>query len=280
MSAPKVALTIAGSDSGGGAGIQADLRTFAAHGVHGTSAITAVTAQNSVAVTDWVALEPRMVVAQIEAVASDMPVAAVKTGMLANAAILAAVADAVRRLKLHHLVVDPVMVAKSGDRLLDASAEDAYARQLFPLATLVTPNLAEAEALLGRRVRDLASMRAAARALRDTGPSAVLVKGGHLEGDPVDVLWDGRDMLELPGPRIATRNTHGTGCTYSAAIAARLALGASLADAVRGAKEYLTEAIRRSYSVGAGHGPVDHLHGLNVLDRTNDRSILCGDAEG
>ena len=258
----KVVLTVAGSDSGGGAGIQADLRTFAAHGVHGTSAITAVTAQNSVAVLDWVALEPRMVVAQMEAVASDMNVAAVKTGMLATAAIVSAVAEAIERLALPLVVVDPVMVAKSGDRLLDRDAETAYREQLLPLATVVTPNLPEAEALLGHRVRTLDEMREAARALRAMGPRAVVVKGGHLEGDAVDVFWDGARLEDLPAPRIATSNTHGTGCTYSAAIAARLALGEPLLDAVRGAKAYLTEAIRRSYSVGRGHGPVDHMHPL------------------
>jgi hydroxymethylpyrimidine/phosphomethylpyrimidine kinase len=258
----KVVLTVAGSDSGGGAGIQADLRTFAAHGVHGTSAITAVTAQNSVAVVDWVAIEPRMVVAQMEAVASDMDVAAVKTGMLATAAIVAAVAEAIERLRLPLVVVDPVMVAKSGDRLLDRDAETAYRERLLPLATVVTPNLPEAEALLGRPVRTLVEMREAARALRAMGPRAVVVKGGHLEGDAVDVFWDGERLEDLPAPRIETRNTHGTGCTYSAAIAARLALGEPLMDAVRGAKAYLTEAIRRSYSVGHGHGPVDHLHPL------------------
>jgi hydroxymethylpyrimidine/phosphomethylpyrimidine kinase len=257
----KVVLTIAGSDSGGGAGIQADLRTFAAHGVHGTSAITAVTAQNSVAVLDWVALEPRMVVAQIDAVASDMTVAASKTGMLATAAIVLAVAEAVERLRLPLLVVDPVMVAKSGDRLLDADAESAY-RRLIPLATVLTPNLPETEALLGRAVRTLGDMREAARALHALGPRAVVVKGGHLEGDAVDVFFDGDRLEDLPAARIATANTHGTGCTYSAAIAARLALGDPLIDAVRGAKAYLTEAIRRSYSVGHGHGPVDHLHPL------------------
>jgi hydroxymethylpyrimidine/phosphomethylpyrimidine kinase len=257
----KVVLTIAGSDSGGGAGIQADLRTFAAHGVHGTSAITAVTAQNSVAVLDWAAMEPRMVVAQIDAVASDMEVAAAKTGMLATAAIVLAVAEAVERRRLPLLVVDPVMVAKSGDRLLDADAESAYQR-LIPLATVLTPNLPETEALLGRAVRTLSDMRESARALHAMGPRAVVVKGGHLEGDAVDVFFDGSLLEELPAPRIATVNTHGTGCTYSAAIAARLALGDSLLDAVRGAKSYLTEAIRRSYSVGHGHGPVDHLHPL------------------
>jgi hydroxymethylpyrimidine/phosphomethylpyrimidine kinase len=258
----KVVLTVAGSDSGGGAGIQADLRTFAAHGVHGTSAITAVTAQNSVAVLDWVALDPRMVVAQMEAVASDMPVAAAKTGMLATAAIVSAVAAALERLRLPLVVVDPVMIAKSGDRLLDRDAETAYRERLLPLATVVTPNLPEAESLLGGPVRTLAQMREAARALRAMGPRAVVVKGGHLEGDAVDVFWDGERMEDLSAPRIATKNTHGTGCTYSAAIAARLALGDPLLDAVRGAKAYLTEAIRRSYSVGRGHGPVDHLHPL------------------
>ncbi len=258
----KVVLTIAGSDSGGGAGIQADLRTFAAHRVHGTSAITAVTAQNSVAVLDWVALEPRMVVRQIEAVAVDMPVAAAKTGMLATAAIVYAVAEAIERFQLPQVVVDPVMVAKSGDRLLDADAEAAYRDRLLPLATVLTPNLPEAEALLGRPVRSLAAMREAARALQAMGARAVVVKGGHLEGEPVDVFWDGVRLEELPAPRIATRHTHGTGCTYSAAIAARLALGDPLLEAVRGAKAYLTEAIRRAYSVGSGHGPVDHLHPL------------------
>jgi len=263
----KVVLTVAGSDSGGGAGIQADLRTFAAHGVHGTSAITAVTAQNSVAVLDWVALEPRMVVAQMEAVASDMDVAAVKTGMLATAAIVSAVAGAIERLRLPLVVVDPVMVAKSGDRLLDRDAETAYRERLLPLATVVTPNLPEAEALLGRPVRTLVEMREAARALRAMGPRAVVVKGGHLEGDAVDVFWDGERLEDLPAPRIDTRNTHGTGCTYSAAIAARLALGEPPLDAVRGAKAYLTEAIRGSYSVGRGHGPVDHLHLLTRRSR-------------
>jgi hydroxymethylpyrimidine/phosphomethylpyrimidine kinase len=259
----KVALTIAGSDSGGGAGIQADLRTFAAHGLHGTSALTAVTAQNSVTVTAYVALEPQMVVAQVEAVASDMAVAAVKTGMLANRAIVAAVADLLRRLSPPHIVVDPVMVAKGGARLLDADAERAYVERLFPVAHVLTPNLPEAEALLGRPVRTREAMRQAARDLVAMGPRAVVVKGGHLEGEEaVDVFHDGRRLEELAAPRIATPNTHGTGCTFSAAIAARLALGAELREAVRGAKDYLTEAIRGSYRVGRGHGPVDHLHPL------------------
>ncbi len=258
----KVALTIAGSDSGGGAGIQADLRTFSAHGLHGASALTAVTAQNSVGVSAWVALEPRMVVAQVEAVATDMPVAAAKTGMLANAEIIAAVAEAAGRLALRPLVVDPVMVAKSGDRLLDDAAERAYVERLFPLATLVTPNLHEAEALLGREVRDVAAMRAAARDLRALGARAVLVKGGALAGDAVDVFFDGERLVDVLAPRVETPNTHGTGCTLSAAICARLALGDELLSAIRGAKDYLTEGLRRSYAVGKGRGVVHHLHAL------------------
>ncbi len=258
----KVALTVAGSDSGGGAGIQADLRTFAAHGVHGTSALTAITAQNSVGVTAWTALDPGMVVAQMEAVATDMPVAATKTGMLANAAIVAAVADAAARLRLAPLVVDPVMVAKSGDRLLDAAAERAYVERLLPLATLVTPNLHEAAAFLGRPVRDVLEMRDAARDLRALGAAAVLVKGGALADDAVDVFFDGVRLVDLTAPRVDTPNVHGTGCTLSAAICARLAKGADLLDAVRGAKAYLTEALRRSYAVGKGRGVPDHLHPL------------------
>jgi hydroxymethylpyrimidine/phosphomethylpyrimidine kinase len=193
-----------------------------------------------------------------------MRVGAAKTGMLATASIVAAVAESVARLKLTWLVVDPVMVAKGGHRLLDADAERAYVERLLPLAAVVTPNLPEAEALLGRPVRSLEEMRAAARDLRALGPAAVVVKGGHLDGAAIDVFFDGERMEELRAERIETKNTHGTGCTFSAAIAARLALGVDLAEAVRGAKGYLTEAIRRSYSVGHGHGPVDHLYPLTA----------------
>jgi hydroxymethylpyrimidine/phosphomethylpyrimidine kinase len=259
----KVALTIAGSDSGGGAGIQADLRTFAAHRVHGTSALSAITAQNSLGVTAWAAVDPSMVVAQVEAVATDMPVAAAKTGMLATAAIVEAVAGAAARLRLAPLVVDPVMVAKSGDRLIDDAAERAYVERLLPLATLVTPNLHEASALLRRPVRDVPEMRDAARALVALGARAVLVKGGALPGEAVDVFCDGTRVVDLTVPRVDTRNVHGTGCTLSAAIAARLALGADLLDAVRGAKAFLTEALRSSYVVGKGRGLPDHLHALH-----------------
>jgi hydroxymethylpyrimidine/phosphomethylpyrimidine kinase len=248
----KVALTIAGSDSGGGAGIQADLRTFAAHGLHGTSALTAITAQNSTGVSAWVALEPAMVVAQMEAVATDMPVAATKTGMLASAAIVAAVAGAAGRLALAPLVVDPVIVAKSGDRLLDRAAERAYVERLFPLATLVTPNLHEAGALLGRAVADLAAMRAAARDLVALGARAVLVKGGALAGDAVDVFFDGARLVDVPSPRIDTPNTHGTGCTLSAAIAVNLLRGFALGDAIAEARFYLQQTLAHAIPAGKG----------------------------
>ena len=259
----KIALTVAGSDSGGGAGIQADLRTFAAHGVHGTSAITAVTAQNSVRVAAYVTIDANIVVAQIETVATDMPVAALKTGMLANRAIIAAVADAIERITNGPIVVDPVMVAKSGDRLLAPDAERAYVDRLFPVATIITPNLAEAEALLGRPVRSLAAMRDAARDLRAFGPRAVLVKGGHLGGGGApDVFCEGDEVIELPGPRIETEHTQGSGCTLSAAICARLARGEALRDAVRGAKEFVTEALRAAYATGRGRGTLDQLYAM------------------
>jgi hydroxymethylpyrimidine/phosphomethylpyrimidine kinase len=254
----RVALTIAGSDSGGGAGIQADLHTFAAHGLHGTSAITAVTAQNSVAVTSWAVLDPALVLAQIEAVATDMPVAATKTGMLATAAVIEVVADAARRLSLGPLVVDPVMVAKSGDRLVDASTEQAYRTRLLPLAALLTPNVHEAEVLLGRPVRDLRELTEAARALHDLGPAAVLVKGSGLRlGEAVDVFCDRRGVVELRAARVNTRNDHGAGCALSAAICARLARGEEPLDAARGAKVWITEGLRSAYTVGRGRGPLE-----------------------
>jgi hydroxymethylpyrimidine/phosphomethylpyrimidine kinase len=263
----KVVLTIAGSDSGGGAGLQADLKTFAAHGVHGTTAVTAVTAQNSVAVLGVFPLEAAAVTAQIEAVASDMDVAAAKTGMLASRAIVLAVAEVLGRLLIPHIVVDPVIVAKGGERLLETGGEAAYLERLFPLASVVTPNLPEAAALLGRPVKDLADMREAVRELRRRGPKSVVIKGGHLPGvDAIDVAFDGERYLELKARRVETLNTHGTGCTFSAAIAARLALGQEPLEAIRGAKEYITEAIRGSYSVGRGHGSLDQMYPLRRRD--------------
>jgi hydroxymethylpyrimidine/phosphomethylpyrimidine kinase len=255
----RTALTIAGSDSGGGAGIQADLKTFAAHGVYGTSAITAVTAQNTVGVSGAVALSADFVTAQIEAVAGDIALHATKTGMLATAAIVEAVAAAIEELELPLVVVDPVMIAKSGDRLLDTDAVETLKRELLPRAFVVTPNLPEAEVLVGRPVSSVAEMRDAASRLHGLGAGAVIVKGGHGAGDEVvDVLFDGSTWVELRTPRIATKNTHGTGCTFASAVAANLALGLPLARAAEAAQQYVAGAIRHALAIGHGHGPLDH----------------------
>ncbi|TYO89482.1 bifunctional hydroxymethylpyrimidine kinase/phosphomethylpyrimidine kinase [Oceanicella actignis] len=260
-----VALTIAGSDSGGGAGVQADLKTFAALGVHGACALTAVTAQNTCAVTAAQALEPALVRAQIAAVAADMPPAAVKIGMLANAEIVEAVVESLDLLAAP-AVLDPVMTAKSGDALLSPDAEDALRARLLPRAALVTPNLPEAARLLGRPpARDAAEALSQARALVALGARAALVKGGHAEGEICrDVLvWPGGEVA-FAAPRIATRRTHGTGCTLSAAIAALLARGWALPDAVGRAHAWLHAAIRAAdaLAVGRGRGPVHHFHAL------------------
>jgi hydroxymethylpyrimidine/phosphomethylpyrimidine kinase len=255
----KRALTIAGSDSGGGAGIQADLKTFAAHGVYGTSAITAITAQNTLGVSAIHTVPADMVIAQIEAVASDIGTDAVKTGMLATAAIVEAVAAAIEELDLPCVVVDPVMVAKGGARLLDDEAVETMRAELLPKAMVMTPNAEEAAALLGDEVRTLEQARSAARRLKALGPGAVIVKGGHLDAaHAVDVLFDGVQLVELSGPRIETTSTHGTGCTFASAIAANLALGADLRTAAERAKAYVTAAIRRAPAIGRGHGPLGH----------------------
>ena len=259
MTRVPVALTIAGSDSGAGAGIQADLKTFAALGVYGASAITAITAQNTLGVAAVFELPPDMVAAQIDAVVEDMGTDAVKTGMLASAEIIAVVAERVQRHGLGNLVVDPVMVAKRGHPLLRADAVDALRRLLLPLAKVVTPNLPEAEVLLGRTIVTEEEMAAAAREIASLGARAVVVKGGHRPGpEAVDLLyWEGR-VQRLVAPRIETSATHGTGCTFASAIAAGLARGLDVPEAVVRAKEYLTEALRRAYPVGQGRGPVDH----------------------
>jgi len=256
-----IALTIAGSDSGGGAGIQADLKTFAALGAHGTSAITAITAQNTVDVTDVFELPPRLVRAQIDAVVSDLGVDAAKTGMLSSAEIIEAVAAAVQAHAITKLVVDPVMVAKGGARLLRDDAVGALRSRLLPLAAVLTPNIPEAEVLLGHPVRSLDERREAARELLALGPRAVVVKGGHAEGAAVDVYWDGSELVELIADRIETANTHGSGCVFSAAIAARLAAGRLAVDAVRDAKQFITNAIEFSLELGHGHGPVNPMFG-------------------
>lgn len=258
-----IALTIAGSDSGGGAGIQADLKTFAALGVYGTSAITAITAQNTIGVTAVQALSADLVTAQIEAVAGDMRLDVVKTGMLASSAIVEAVAAAISALDLPSVVVDPVMIAKSGDRLFDQEALAALRSELLPRARVVTPNVPEAEVIANLRITSLDEAREAARRIHKLGSAAVVVKGGHLPGDEaIDLLFDGRAFTEYRAPRIDTRNTHGTGCTFASAIAAYLALGHALPEAVRLAKEYVTGAIRHGLPIGQGHGPLNHFWAL------------------
>ncbi|HZC99188.1 MAG TPA: bifunctional hydroxymethylpyrimidine kinase/phosphomethylpyrimidine kinase [Actinomycetes bacterium] len=258
MPAPARTLTIAGSDSGGGAGIQADLKTFTAHGVHGMSAVTAVTVQNSIGVQGFYELEPKAVFEQIESVVTDIGVDAAKTGMLASSAIVEAVASACERFAIPSLVVDPVAVSKHGDPLLRADAVEALRRRLLPLATVVTPNAGEAELLGGVPVRERADLEAAARAVHALGPRWVLVKGGHLPGpEAVDLLWDGRQPVWLEAPRLDTPHTHGTGCTLSSAITANLARGLDVVTAVREAKQYLTGAIAGSYPLGKGIGPTD-----------------------
>jgi hydroxymethylpyrimidine/phosphomethylpyrimidine kinase len=255
----KRAMTIAGSDSGAGAGIQADLKTFAAHGVYGTSAITALTAQNTRGVTGVHVVPAEFVTLQIEAVAGDIGCDAVKTGMLATAVIVEAVAAAVESLELPNLVVDPVMVSKGGDRLLADEAVHALRTTLLPLARVVTPNVPEAEVLTGRSIRSVADMREAARCLLSLGAAAVVIKGGHLDGpESIDLLLDGTDEIVLRQPRLDVPNTHGTGCTFAAAVAARLALGDPLDVATRGAKQYVTGAMRHGIAVGNGHQPLGH----------------------
>jgi hydroxymethylpyrimidine/phosphomethylpyrimidine kinase len=253
------AITIAGSDSGGGAGIQADLKTFAALGVYGTSAIAAITAQNTTGVVSAEALSADLVIAQIEAIAGDIALHAVKTGMLATAALVEAVAACIKELELPRVVVDPVMLAKSGDRLLDEDAVQAMRAELLPLAQVVTPNIPEAEVLSGMSIASLADAREAARRIHGLGPGAVIVKGGHAKGAGItDLLFDGAQFLEFRTPRIDTRNTHGTGCTFASAVAAYLARGFTLEESARHAQAYVAGAIRFALPIGHGHGPLDH----------------------
>jgi len=257
----RIALTIAGSDSGGGAGIQADLKTFQRFGVFGTSAITAITAQNTRGVLKWEALSPEMVRAQIDAVAADLMPAAIKTGMLANAAVATSIAAAIKDHSFQNYVLDPVMVATSGDPLLEPDAISVIRDELVPRASLVTPNLEEAAILVGEKLDDEDAMAHAAEVIvNDMGAQAVLIKGGHLRsGDRVvDILYDG-DVRAFRGKRLNTTSTHGTGCTLSAAITAQLANGESLHAAVRRAIDYVHNAIATAPAIGSGHGPLNHL---------------------
>ena len=256
------AMTIAGSDSGGGAGIQADLKTFAALGVYGTSALTAITAQNTMAVTDVHEIPTETIAAQIDAILTDIGADAVKTGMLSSSAIIGCVAESLERhagqAGVSRLVVDPVMVAKSGDSLLRQEAVSALKERLVPLAAVVTPNIPEAETLTGLSITDDAGMAEAARRIVGMGARAVVVKGGHREGPATDLYYDGEGFREFTSPRFDTPNTHGTGCTFASAIAAGLAQGLATEDAVGQAKGFVTEAIRASFPIGGGHGPLNH----------------------
>jgi hydroxymethylpyrimidine/phosphomethylpyrimidine kinase len=254
---PPRVLAIAGSDSGGGAGIQADLKTMLALGVHGMTAICAVTAQNSVGVQGYWELPPEAVRAQLDSVLSDIGAQAIKTGMLASPELVGTVCDVLAGVAAP-VVVDPVAVSKHGDSLLSAGTLEAVRDRLLPLAAIVTPNLLEAELLTGTEITNEAQMLAAARMIEAMGPQWVLVKGGHLAGSPVDLLVGGADVIRVQGERIASVHTHGTGCTLASAIASRLALGDEMPTAVEAAKKYVTGAIAAGFPLGAGIGPVDH----------------------
>lgn len=260
----KIALTIAGSDSGGGAGIQADLRTFAMHCVHGTSVLTCVTAQNTLGVTRVEAVSPEMVVAQIAAIVEDLTVAAVKTGMLLNQQIIEQVAAQITAVNLPQLVVDPVMVSRSGARLIDDDAIASLQQYLLPQALIITPNLYETEILSGIKINHLEELKQAAIAIQQKWGVTVLAKGGSLQSDSqaTDVWFDGQELKILTATRIPTQNTHGTGCTLSAAICANLALGKDLWSAVVAAKKYVTMALEHSLAIGTGNGPVGHFFPL------------------
>jgi hydroxymethylpyrimidine/phosphomethylpyrimidine kinase len=256
MTIPRV-LIVAGSDSGGGAGIQADLKTVSALGAFGMTAITALTAQNTTGVFGVLEIDPKFVVLQIDACISDIGCDAVKTGMLSSTEIIATVADVISRRKLAPLVVDPVMIAKSGVPLLKPEAVEALKAKLLPLATVVTPNLHEAGALTGREIKTLAQMKDAARAIHELGPKNVVVKGGHLEGVAADILYDGREFFEFRGERINTKNTHGTGCIFASAIAANLARKKNVLESVTAAKAFITAAIINNLAIGKGYGPAN-----------------------
>jgi hydroxymethylpyrimidine/phosphomethylpyrimidine kinase len=255
----RTALTIAGSDSGAGAGIQADLKTFAAHGVYGTSAITAVTAQNTRGVTAFTEMPPELIRQQIEAVIADFGADAAKTGMLASAAAVETVAQAISDLDIPFVVVDPVMLAKSGDELTDEAAVDAMKSALLKKAFVVTPNIPEAERLSGMSIATDEDRREAARRIQALGPSLVVIKGGHLSSvDIVDLLYDGRNFAEFRHERISRRHTHGTGCTFAAALAAHLACGRTVRDAIPLVQQYIAGAIRNAPELGEGNGPMNH----------------------
>lgn len=257
---PPRVLIVAGSDSSGGAGIQADLKTVSALGIYGMTAITALTAQNTTGVLGVVEVDPGFVALQMEVCLKDVGCDAIKTGMLSNAGIVGAVADKLREYRQVPLVVDPVMISTSGTPLLDPPAVKALRQKLLPLATVITPNLDEAGSLAGHPVRGLNEMKKAARVLHALGALNVVVKGGHLEGSAVDMLFDGRDYVEYPSPRIATKDSHGTGCIFASAIAACLAKGKTVRESIAVAKEFVTSALRESLALGQGRGPANPIH--------------------
>lgn len=262
MNRVPIALTIAGSDSGGGAGIQADLKTFSALGVYGASAITAVTAQDTRRVYGVVEMTPEFVAQQIDVVLDDIGAEAVKTGMLSNAAIVEAVADRMKHHGIVNLVVDPVMVAKGGDKLLLESAVEALKTRLLPLALIITPNIPEAEVLVGRQLNDWEEIKDAAREIRDMGVANVVIKGGHKTGEltATDILYDGEGFRDFSVGWVQTSSTHGTGCTFASAIAATLAKGENVPTAIAAGKAYVTKALQDAYPIGHGHGPVHHFY--------------------
>lgn len=262
------ALTIAGSDSGGGAGIQADLKTFQMLGVYGMSAITAITAQNTLGVHGIYDIPPEGIGQQIDAVVTDIGVDAAKTGMLSQPEVIELVAAKIKQHSIRHLVVDPVMVAKGGAALLAESARHALRTVLIPLSTLVTPNIPEAEVIAGMTISSLEDMKTAARRIvEELGARAAIVKGGHMSGEPTDVMYDGIEFRLFTAARYETRHTHGTGCTFSAAITAELAKGRTLSEAVETAKAFITEAIRDELGLGSGHGPTNHWAYWRAMNR-------------
>ncbi|NLD36683.1 MAG: bifunctional hydroxymethylpyrimidine kinase/phosphomethylpyrimidine kinase [Desulfatiglans sp.] len=263
----KKALTIAGSDSGGGAGIQADIKTFTAFGVFGTSAITALTAQNTMGVQGISEVDPEFVKQQIKSVLDDIGADAVKTGMLASPEIVKAVADTLREYKTKNIVVDPVMIAKSGDALLSKEACNTVIKELIPIASVVTPNIHEAEAMLNIRIENIDDMKKAGAMIKDMGCGFVVIKGGHLGSKDhmaTDVVFNGKEYSLLSEKRFDTKNCHGTGCTFSAAIAAGLAKGYPVIKAIEQAKAFITAAIRDSFRIGNGHGPTNHFTGMKT----------------
>ncbi|MBW6411321.1 bifunctional hydroxymethylpyrimidine kinase/phosphomethylpyrimidine kinase [Clostridium weizhouense] len=257
------ALTIAGSDSCGGAGIQADLKAFSANGVYGMSVITAITAQNTMGVFGIQDISPEMIESQIDVIFEDIRVDAIKIGMVSKIESIKAISNSLRKIEnLPTVILDPVMVSKSGFNLLSEDAKDTLIKELFPLITLLTPNLPEAEEILRIKIKDLEDMKEAAKKLRELGPRCVLIKGGHLENEATDLLFDGEKFIFLPQERINTNHTHGTGCTLSSAIAANLAKGMNIEDAVKEGKRYITCAIKHGFELGKGVGPTNHFYEL------------------